>query len=109
MRSLDIPLDEHGRREWIKYQLRLQGYTFGALAREHGLSRSAIRNALWGPSPRYEGIIAEKLDLIPEQIWPERYEGREPCRAMGRPPKDAHEHKHTKPAGGGNGKRREVA
>lgn len=81
-----IPLDERQRREWLKYQLGLRGYTLSKLAQEVGLSRHAAKQALHRPYPKMERIIAERLQLEPMQIWPERYDeqGR-PSRRAGRP------------------------
>ena len=76
MKSLRFPNTETGRREWIKARLRLAGYTLGSLAREIGLSRTAAQQALWQPYPRMERIIADKLGMTAEEIWPERFERR---------------------------------
>ena len=80
-----MPGDDYGRRQWVKYQLSLQGFTLGKLARELGVSRSCTRDALWKPYPRMERAIAERIGLRPEEIWPERY-GRSgtPNRGQGR-------------------------
>lgn len=76
MKNVSFPSTDEGRREWIKARLKLAGYTLGGLARELGLSRTASQRALWRSYPRMERIIAEKLGLSPQEIWPERYEAR---------------------------------
>ena len=89
MHSVTFPNSPDGRREWIKASLRLAGYTLGSLAREIGLSRTAASVALWKPYPRMERIIATKLGLTAEEIWPERYaDGRPQRRRARRGPND---------------------
>ena len=73
MATISIPQNPTERREWIKYQLRLRGSSFSALARELGVHRSAVSLAMMQSSSRIEVAIAEKLDLTPAQLWPERY------------------------------------
>ncbi len=68
-----IPNDPAVRREWIKFQLAIRGYTLAALAREHGVTRQQPQAALNRPYPKWERIIADLLELKPEQLWPERY------------------------------------
>ncbi|MBT0665716.1 helix-turn-helix domain-containing protein [Geobacter pelophilus] len=68
-----IPKKPEQRREWIKYQLRLNGSSFSAIAKERGVSRQAVQLVNYCPSPKWEGIIAQKIGTTPEQIWPERY------------------------------------
>ena len=89
MASFDIliPLDQNQRRAWIKYQLDLRGISLGDIGREHGVTRAAARLALVKPYPRMERVIAEKIGLLPQTIWPERYnELGLPNRRLGRPP-----------------------
>jgi Ner family transcriptional regulator len=73
MDDLRIPSTPAGRRAWLLYRLRLVGLDFGKIAKELGLDRSTPRTALWRPYPRMERVIAGKLGLAPQQIWPERY------------------------------------
>ena len=88
MRVADVPADPQARREWIKYQLRLRGLSLAAIARDLGVSRHAPHLALVKPYPRMERAIADKLELEPRQIWPERYdESGKPNRTLGRPHK----------------------
>jgi Ner family transcriptional regulator len=93
------PLDAAARREWIKYRLRLAGYSLGRLAIENGLHRNVTVRALWGPYPKMERLIAEKLGVHPRQIWPERYgpDGRS-NRPMGRPKHASTVNTHARPA-----------
>jgi Ner family transcriptional regulator len=48
------------------------------LAKENGLSPSGLYNAFYFPLPGVEKIIANILNLRPQEIWPERFdsEGR---------------------------------
>ena len=58
---------------WIKAMLELKGSSFAAIARELHVTRGAVRHVLDQPRPRMERVIAAKLGLAPEDIWPERY------------------------------------
>lgn len=71
-----IPSDPVQRNEWIKFQLRIRGTSMSDLARRIGVTRQAVRNALTAPYPKMERLIAQELELEPEQIWPERYPKR---------------------------------
>ena len=62
------------RRAWIKYRLELVGDSLSGLSKELGLYRTAAKMALDKPYPRMERIIAEKIGVPPEVIWPERYQ-----------------------------------
>jgi len=73
MTIVTIPKTASERRAWIKYQLELLGYNFAKLARELSLSRTCVLSALNKPYPKMERIIADKLGMQPEQLWPERY------------------------------------
>jgi Ner family transcriptional regulator len=68
-----IPLDPAQRNEWIKYRLRVGGSSLSQLARELGVTRQAVRNALTRRYPRMERVIAAEIGLPPHCIWPERY------------------------------------
>ena len=69
----DMPKENAGRWAWIKYQLERQGYTLVALAVECGVGPdcfSLVKNRHY---PKIQKIIADKLILLPQEIWPERY------------------------------------
>ena len=68
-----IPDDPLQRNEWIKFQLRVRGSSFSKLARDLGVTRQAVRNALTSRYPRMERVIAREIGLEPHVIWPERY------------------------------------
>lgn len=68
-----IPADPTQRNEWIKFQLRIRGSSLSQLARDLGVTRQAVRNALSSRYPRMERVIAAEIGLEPEIIWPERY------------------------------------
>jgi len=84
MITQNIPKKADERRAWIKYQLELVGYNFASLAREFDLSRTCVLSALYRSYPKMEGIIAGKLGLRPEDLWPERYSFREQSNRRGR-------------------------
>ena len=71
--SRTIPTDPMQRNEWIKFQLRIRGSSLSQLARDLGVTRQAVRNALSSRYPRMERVIAAEIGLDPETIWPERY------------------------------------
>lgn len=92
----DIPTDPTARKEWIKYQLRLRGWTLSQLSRAHSGSRHCAILAMRQPYPRWERIIAEKLNLKPEVLWPERYDSNgKPNRHMGRPARKVSNQDHN--------------
>ncbi len=59
--------------EQIKAAIRMKGKTLAQLSREAGLRSDTMRNVFRSHIPRYEGVIAEYLEMDPAQIWPSRY------------------------------------
>lgn len=57
------------------------GISLATLSRQNGLAPGTLSNALHRRWPRGEQIIADHLNLSPEEIWPSRYEkfGRVPA------------------------------
>ncbi|EAA3717225.1 helix-turn-helix domain-containing protein [Salmonella enterica] len=53
--------------------LKKRGTSLSALSRQAGLASSTLANALIRRWPKGERLIAEKLGVAPEQIWPSRY------------------------------------
>ncbi|WP_270802938.1 helix-turn-helix domain-containing protein [Aeromonas sp. QDB54] len=70
----EVPRDLERKREWIKYQLKIRGLSLADIAREHNISRQAVSTALCRPNPRWEHEIASALDMLPFELWPERYD-----------------------------------
>jgi len=69
----------HKKEDWhpadIKAAIAKRGATFADLARHHGYSStSAFSNTMKIHYPKIERIIADFLDMRPEDIWPSRYE-----------------------------------
>lgn len=62
--------------EDIKAAIRKTGATLTSLAEQHGYSESAVRRTLRVRWPAIERIIANRLGMQPEDIWPSRYERR---------------------------------
>ncbi len=64
-------------RDWhradIKAALEKAGTNYKKLAEENNLAGSTLRNALRFPYPKCERIIAERIGVAPETIWPSRY------------------------------------
>ncbi|MDO6461988.1 helix-turn-helix domain-containing protein [Granulosicoccaceae sp. 1_MG-2023] len=87
-KTSDLLRDQSKRRAWIIYQLALKDESLASIARDAGISRQAIWQALVKPYPRAERIIAESLGLTPQALFPERYNSDGlPNRKRGRPPK----------------------
>lgn len=53
--------------------LKKRGTSLSALSRQAGLASSTLANTLIRHWPKGEKLIAEKLGVAPEQIWPSRY------------------------------------
>lgn len=53
--------------------LKKQGTSLSAVSRQAGLASSTLANTLIRHWPKGEKLIAEKLGVAPEQIWPSRY------------------------------------
>lgn len=53
--------------------LKKRGITLSAVSRKAGLASTTLTNALVRHWPKGERLIAEALDVTPEQIWPSRY------------------------------------
>ncbi|EKH3386540.1 helix-turn-helix domain-containing protein [Salmonella enterica] len=63
--------------------LRKRGTSLAALSCQSGLASSTLANALTRHWPKGERLIADALDVAPEQIWPSRYREYE-CHSMSR-------------------------
>ena len=68
---------EPASKDWHKTDLiaavRKTGISLRAMSCKLGLDHTALSNALHGPYPKYERLIAEQLNTTPQQIWPSRY------------------------------------
>ncbi len=53
--------------------LKKRGTSLSAVSRQAGLASSTLANTLIRHWPKGERLIAEKLGVAPEQIWPSRY------------------------------------
>lgn len=53
--------------------LKKRGTSLAAVSRKAGLASSTLTNALNRHWPKGERLIAEALDVAPENIWPSRY------------------------------------
>jgi Ner family transcriptional regulator len=79
---------EPKRRAWIIYQLSLQDKTLASIAREAGVSRQALWQALIKPYPKAERIIADALNIKVGVLFPDRYDSNGMTnRKLGRPKK----------------------
>ena len=73
MTSLPIFSDQQDRTLWVQVQLKKLGLSFSAIAREHGWSRTAVRNAMYQANDPQERAIAETLGVTQRELFPERY------------------------------------
>lgn len=73
MNDHKVPKNPTERRIWIKSQLELHKSSYSAIARENRVSVATVQSAVMRPYPKMQRLIAEKLGLPPEAIWPERY------------------------------------
>lgn len=53
--------------------LKKRGTSLAAVSRKAGLASGTLANALRSHWPKGERLIAEALNVSPEQIWPSRY------------------------------------
>lgn len=86
-------------RDWHKADIiaavRKTGTSLRAMSRKLGLAHTAIGNALHIPAPKYERMIAERLNMTPQQIWPSRYhEDGSPKSGRGERGRGRHKHLH---------------
>ncbi|MDR2220679.1 MAG: helix-turn-helix domain-containing protein [Methylobacillus sp.] len=67
------PASQDWHRADIIAAVRKTGTNLQRLSRSLGYARGVLGNALSGPCPKYERLIAEHLGTIPQHIWPSRY------------------------------------
>ncbi|EOS95509.1 helix-turn-helix domain-containing protein [Erwinia tracheiphila] len=53
--------------------LKKAGFSVPVLEAELGIGAGSLRNAFYRHVPRYEHLIAQKIGLSPDLIWPSRY------------------------------------
>jgi Ner family transcriptional regulator len=70
-KSLTDGSDWH--RADIVAALKKRGLSVRQLSRDAGLGENTLANALRMPWPKGERIIAEAIDMTPQQVWPSRY------------------------------------
>lgn len=71
--KIKFPTDPEKRWECIKYQLRLRGSSLAQIGQELGIPRQSVNNAKRVRYPRVERAIARKIDVAPQDIWPDRW------------------------------------
>ncbi|WP_153448445.1 helix-turn-helix domain-containing protein [Vibrio algicola] len=60
-------------RALIVAHLKMKGWSVAKLSMHHGYHRGTLNNALCAPWPKGERLIADALNMAPEDIWPSRY------------------------------------
>lgn len=75
------------RRAWVIYQLTLRGESLASIARRKEVSRQAMQKVLTYPYPKMEKVLADFLEIAPQDLFPERYDHKTglPNRMRGRP------------------------
>lgn len=76
MSTTPRPKEPHLFKEWVKYELKLRGYTLTALAKTQGVCREVPSSVFRNRRPKWEKIIANILEMMPCELWPERYPGQ---------------------------------
>jgi Ner family transcriptional regulator len=66
------PQDWHP--EDIKAAVRKTGISLDALGRQNGYAQGSIRTVLTAWLPRAQAIIADRIGVPPQTIWPSRYD-----------------------------------
>lgn len=61
-------------REQIKAAVRMRGLHLCRIAEQAGYEPSSVYRALTRRWPAVEALIAQALDLQPQDIWPSRYD-----------------------------------
>lgn len=73
MTTNQIPKKPEERRVWMMYQLKLRRKNMNDIARELGVSRQSVRQALFMPSDRIAEAWSRNLGIPREYLWPEKY------------------------------------
>lgn len=73
MTANQIPKKPDERALWMQYQLKLKRKTMADLARQAGVCRQSVRDALWMPSERLSQLWSQELGIPREYLWPEKY------------------------------------
>ena len=60
--------------EDIKAAVRKTGISLDALGRANGYAQGSIRKVLTEPTPRAQMVVAERIGVRPQDIWPSRYD-----------------------------------
>ena len=75
-KTLNMP-KKTAPKDWHKADIiaavRKTGTSLRAMSRKLDLAHTALGNALHGPCPKYERLIAEHLNTAPQKIRPSRY------------------------------------
>lgn len=76
-KTLNMPKKQPSKKDWHKADIiaavRKTGTSLRRMSRKLGLAHTAIGNALHQPYPKYERIIAQQINVMPQVIWPSRY------------------------------------
>jgi Ner family transcriptional regulator len=67
------PASKDWHRADIIAAVRKAGTNLQQLSHSKGYRAGVLRNALNGPAPLYERLIAEFIGTTPQTIWPSRY------------------------------------
>ena len=62
------------RRGWIIWQLRNRGWSLRRIALREGVSVQAVSSALMVSSSHLQSVIADLLEMTPQQLFPEFFD-----------------------------------
>lgn len=60
-------------RALVVAHLKIQGWSVARLSTHHGYHRGTLSNVFNTHWPKGERLIADALNMVPEDIWPSRY------------------------------------
>ncbi len=72
--SNEVLADPSIRWAWIQFQLKSNGRSFAALAREHNVCKETLTKVKTAHYPRMERVIAESVGMEATALFPERYD-----------------------------------
>lgn len=105
-RTRRILADPEKRHAWVIYELRVKGLTLADLARQAGVHRVVLYQVWQKRYPRMQSLVAGALDMLPQDLFPERYDEKGlPLKWLGgKKPRLTPDGKHTTRPRARNGK-----
>lgn len=76
IRTSDVPKNADTRHSWVLFHFHLRKISLNRLAKEHGVSVSAMSAAFHRPYLNCEAILAKAMGLKAHELFPERYDAQ---------------------------------